>query len=858
MRKIFTTMLVAAFFMSTAFTLHQDIKFNIADLHITWQVVDNNYMNRHRALTALIITNSGHEVLPAGGWKFYFNSGRGFSEQAVSNNAKIKQVNGDLYSITPTDGFKELKPGASTRIEYINDDPVVNATDAPEGIYLVWDAQPEKGYSITSFNVEPYKPTYQGLITPEIVFDRNKNITDIPADQLTKVFPTPASYQEAGAGQYLVLNNPAPVAGFSDKKFEKESRLLTDYIISLDNHKSKNETKPGSLKSIVIKYKEGINAEGYELSITPTGIHIFASTNTGAFYAVQSLKTMIPPVALADPKKSIEIPCAEIKDEPRFTYRAVMLDVARNFQPKKQVLKLLEAMSLYKLNTLHLHLTDDEGWRLELPSLPELTSVGAKRGHTLDSKHFLPASHGSGPDVNNTVGTGFYSRADYIEILRYATDRHIAVVPEIETPGHARAPIKAMDARYDRLMAEGKKAEAEKYLLRDLNDKSEYRSVQYWNDNVIDVSLPSTYNFVSTVVDDIAALYKEAGAPLQTIHFGGDEVPAHVWEKSPAYLALKASHPEIKGTNDLWYYFYGRVNDILKAKGLLLSGWEEMALRKTMLDGHPTYMPNPDFTKEHLQADVWNNVLGDGQEDLAYRLANAGYKVVLTCVTNLYFDMASYKSFDEPGYYWGAFLGIDKFYSFIPFDYFKNADVDKNGNPINRSLFIGKQRLTDYGKGNIVGLQGALWAETVKSTERMDYMIFPRLLALAERAWAADPQWATETDPVKAKQEYETAWSGFLNVLGKRELPRLSYYEGGYNYRIPKPGISLQDGKYLSNVDYPGLTIRYTTNGKEPDEKSKVYTGPVNYNGGVIKFRAFDVKGRGGNVAEGGSNSLNP
>ncbi|SDQ01761.1 hexosaminidase [Mucilaginibacter sp. OK268] len=844
-------MLVAAFFMSTAFTLHHDIKFNVADLRITWQVVDNNYQNKNQALTALIITNSGHEVLPAAGWKFYFNSGRGFVEHTVSNNAKINQVNGDLYSITPTEGFKELQPGASTRIEYINDDPVVNATDAPEGIYLVWDAQPEKGYSITSFTVEPYKPTYQGLITPEIVFGRNKNIADIPADQLPKVFPTPASYQETG-GAFTLDDKISIVA---DKEFAKEAgqlkagfnQLLVSPIV-------------GTSKTSVISLTKvnGLAPEAYELKVTPQGITINASTSTGAFYGVQSLRSLIPAVAFAKKQKSVQIPGVDVKDAPRFAYRAVMLDVARNFQPKKQVLKLLEAMSLYKLNALHLHLTDDEGWRLELPSLPELTSVGAKRGHTLDSKHFLPASHGSGPDVNNTVGTGFYSRADYIEILRYATDHHIAVIPEIETPGHARAPIKAMDARYDRLMAEGKKADAEKYLLRDLNDKSEYRSVQYWNDNVIDVSLPSTYNFVSTVVDDVAALYKEAGAPLQTIHFGGDEVPAHVWEKSPAYLALKASHPEIQSTNDLWYYFYGRVNDILKAKGLLLSGWEEMALRKTTLDGRPAYVPNPDFTKEHLQADVWNNVLGGGQEDLAYRLANAGYKVVLTCVTNLYFDMANYKSFDEPGYYWGAFLGIDKFYSFIPFDYFKNADVDKNGNPIPQSLFIGKQRLTDYGKGNIVGLQGALWAETVKSTERMDYMIFPRLLALAERAWAPDPQWATETDPVKAKQKYETAWSGFLNVLGKRELPRLSYYEGGYNYRIPKPGISLQDGKYLSNIDYPGLTIRYTTNGKDPDEKSKPYTGPVNYTGGVIKFRAFDVKGRGGNVAEGGNNSLNP
>ncbi|MDR6940242.1 family 20 glycosylhydrolase [Mucilaginibacter pocheonensis] len=849
MRTIFTTMLIAAFFMSTAFTVTDEIKFKAADLRMSWQVVDNNYQNKNRALTALVITNAGHDILPAIGWKFYFNSGRGFTENAVSGNAKINQVNGDLYSITPTDGFKELKPGASVRIEYINDDPVVNVTDAPEGIYMVWDADPGKGYSITSFNIESFKPTYQGLVTPEIVFDRNKAITDIPAGELPKVFPTPASYQETN-GKFTLDNKISIVA---DKDFENEAGQLKAILNQLLVSPVTNTRKAGGAVINLTKVS-GLNPEAYELKVTPQGVTINASNSAGAFYGIQSLKSLIPATAFAEKHKSVQLAGVDVKDEPRFGYRAVMLDVARNFQPKKQVLKLLEAMSLYKLNALHLHLTDDEGWRLELPSLPELTTVGAKRGHTLDSKHFLPASHGSGPDVNNTVGTGFYNRADYIEILKFAAERHITVIPEIETPGHARAAIKAMDARYDRLIAEGKKAEAEKYLLRDLNDKSEYRSVQYWNDNVIDVSLPSTYNFVETVVNDVAAIYKEAGAPLQTIHFGGDEVPPHVWEKSPAYLALKAGHPEIQGTNDLWYYFYGRVNDILKAKDLRLSGWEEMALRKTMLDGKPAYVPNPDFTKEHLQADVWNNVLGDGQEDLAYRLANAGYKVVLTCVTNLYFDMANYKSFDEPGYYWGAFLGIDKFYSFIPFDYFKNADVDKNGKLINRSLFIGKQRLTDYGKSNIVGLQGALWAETVKSTERMDYMIFPRLLALAERAWAADPQWATETDPVKAQQEYQQAWSGFLNVLGKRELPRLSYYEGGYNYRIPKPGISLQDGKYLSNIEFPGLTIRYTTNGKDPDDKSKVYTGPVNYNGGLIKFRAFDTKGRGGNIAEGGSN----
>jgi hexosaminidase len=274
-----------------------------------------------------------------------------------------------------------------------------------------------------------------------------------------------------------------------------------------------------------------------------------------------------------------------------------------------------------------------------------------------------------------------------------------------------------------------------------------------------------------------------------------------------------------------------------------------MALRKTLVDGQNTYVPNPQFLGDKMQVDVWNNVLGDGQEDLAYKLANGGYKTVLTCVTNLYFDMANYKSYDEPGYYWGAFLGIDKFFSFIPYDYFKNADVDKNGRPINRNIFVGKQRLTDYGKTNIIGLQGALWAETVKTPERMDYMIFPKLIGLAERAWAKDPAWATERDTTKARELYNADWSKFLNILGKRELPRLAYYNGGYNFRIPKPGVILEDGKYKSNIQFPGMTIRYTTNGKEPDANSPVYEKPIPANG-IIKFRAFDAKGRGGNVAE--------
>jgi hexosaminidase len=842
MRRFLTLLLFVAVNIKTVAVMADVPNFDVKNLHLTWEVVDNNYQNKQQALTALTITNKGKQTLPATGWKIYFNSSRNFTVDAVSGNAKVLQVNGDLYSISPNDKFAAIKPGESIRIEYICESPVVNFTDAIEGPYLVWDSEPAKGYSPGDFTIKPYIPTYQGLITPEILYNQNKIIQDIPASQLQKIIPTPLSYTES-TGNFVITNTVSIV---SDPLFAKEKAYFITGIEKLLGGKLKGTSKD---KKIIFKKDASLGAEAYTLNVTPNDMTITASTPAGLFYGIQSFKTSISASPWVKAQASIPVPCLNVKDEPRFPYRAVMLDVARNFQSKQQVLKLINLMAVYKLNTLHMHLTDDEGWRIEIPSLPELTAVGSKRGHTLDSKAFLPASHGSGPDFTNTAGTGFYTKADYIEILKYATERHVTVLPEIETPGHARASIKAMDVRYDRLLAAGDKAGAERNLLRDLNDKSDYRSVQYWNDNVIDVALPSTYNYIETVVGDLVNIYKEAGAPLPAIHFGGDEVPAHVWEKSPAYLALKASNPEIQNTGDLWYYFYGRVNDILKKRNITLSGWEEMALRKTAVDGQATYVPNPQFLGEKMQVDVWNNVLGDGQEDLAYKLANGGYKTVLTCVTNLYFDMANYKSYDEPGYYWGAFLGIDKFFSFIPYDYFKNADVDKNGRPINRNLFLGKQRLTDYGKTNIIGLQGALWAETVKTPERMDYMIFPKLIGLAERAWAKDPAWATERDTLKARELYNADWSKFLNILGKRELPRLAYYNGGYSFRIPKPGVILEDGKYKSNIQFPGMVIRYTTNGKEPNENSPVYETPIPANG-IIKFRAFDVKGRGGNVAE--------
>jgi hexosaminidase len=835
----FIVLLLAIFLINPSDAQHP---FSVKDISIHWQTIQNDYQNKAQSLNAIILTNNSSVEFPGAGWKMYFNSARLIVPAAVSGNARINLINGDLFSLTPSQGFPALKPGSSVRIEFIAEEPVVNITDGPEGFYLVWNDKPDRGFPTGPFTIDPFKPSYKGLVTSAIIYDQNKMIQDIPMDKLTKIFPSPVNYQETGG--FFALTTAVNLV--ADDRFTKEKTELQNTLEILLGKKMTAE-KSGNIISLV--FKEGLPDEAYELEVKPSGISISASGSAGIFYGIQSLKTLIPPDAWAGKEKIIQVQAVSVKDEPRFGYRAFMLDVGRNFQTKKEVFRVLDVMALYKLNVFHFHLTEDEGWRLEIDSLPELTEVGARRGHTTDSKHFLPPSHGSGPDTSKMPGSGFYSRADFIEILHYANDRHIMVLPEIETPGHARAAIKAMNARYEKFMKEGNKEEAEKYLLYDPNDQSKYSSNQYWNDNIMDPSLPSTYRFIQTVINAIVDMYHEAGVPLKSIHFGGDEVPDHVWEKSPAYFTFKASDPEIKSTSDLWYYFYGRVNQMVKAKGLYLSGWEEMGLRKTMLDGKSVYLPNPDFEPEHLQTDVWNNTLGGGNEDLAYKLANGGYKVVLTCVTHLYFDMAHYKSFEEPGYYWGAFTDIDKPFSFIPFDYFKNSNVDKDGLPLNRNIFIGKQRLTDYGKNNIVGLQSAVWGENIKTPERLEYMLLPNLLGFAERAWAKDPEWAITTDTARANLLYAVAWSSFLNVVGKRALPMLDYYMGGYHYRVPKPGLILSEGKWAVNIQFPGMPIRYTMDGKDPDIKSMLYKDPVPATGTTLRCRAFDTRGREGAIA---------
>ena len=818
-----------------------------------FEVLDNHQDGAGSFKAALTLINKGIVAVDSAGWTLYFNFARMILPESLPPAVDITHVNGDFFKLEPTEAFTPLQTGDSLRIVFDAQFWAIKEAEAPAGFYVVFtdaEGRASRPQVVPYVTVAPFLARQQTdrmasdnlpVPTPASRFEQNQALTPLTPDEIARIVPTPVNVRP-GSGS-MTLDGATEIhyaAGL-----ETEAAFLADALEPLlGTRLTTVESTDPAAGAIVLKTDGMIEGdEAYRLTIG-AGVEIAGKDDAGVFYGIQSLRAWMPVEAYRQAQDSITLAAVTVEDAPRFAYRGQHLDVARNFQTKEAVEKLLDLMAFYKLNRLHFHLTDDEGWRLAIDGLPELTEVGGRRGHTLDERDHLAPSLGSGPDPDDSHGSGFYTRAEYIDLLRYAHDRHIEVIPEIDVPGHARAAIKAMAARHARLTEQGRAEDANAFLLSDPDDQSEYRSVQLWDDNVIDVCLPSTYRFLKTVVDDLVAMYAEAGVPLTTIHTGGDEVPHGVWQQSPACDRLIAENADVDGHDDLPGYFLRELSSLLAEHGLVTAGWEEIALKEE----HSGKVPNAAFLDSRFRPYVWNSVWGWGAEDMAYRLANAGYEIVLCNVTNLYFDLAYDKDPQEPGYYWGGFVDTRKPYELAPFDLFKSAWHDMMGNAIDPDVFADRARLTDASRQNILGIQGQLWTENAKGPAMMEYLAFPKLLGLAERAWAQQPAWAQTEDAVERRQHLDAAWNRFAHTLGHRDLPRLDYLFGGVAYRLPPPGAVIEDDMLHANVAFPGLTIRYTTDGTEPTTASTQYEGPVAA-AGTIKLRTFDTRGRSSRTA---------
>jgi hexosaminidase len=288
-------------------------------------------------------------------------------------------------------------------------------------------------------------------------------------------------------------------------------------------------------------------------------------------------------------------------------------------------------------------------------------------------------------------------------------------------------------------------------------------------------------------------------------------------------------------------YLEKRLLGISKDMGFRLSGWEEVVLKKQD-DG--SYIVNEEFTGTDIVPFLWNDLYEFGNMDLSYRLANAGFKIVMCPATNFYFDLAYNKDPYEDGAYWGGFIDTRKAWTFAPYDIYKTVTHTSYGEEISdkdKEQFV---RLKPEARKNILGLQAQFWSEEIRGRDVLEYRMFPRLIAFAERAWAKERPWETIEDKQKREQVMDKEYELFANIVAQKELPRLGYLNGGFNRRISLPGAVIKDGKLYANTEFPGLEIRYTTDGSEPDVNSALYDKPVSISG-EVRLKAFDSSGKG-------------
>lgn len=823
------------------------------DIAVRWEVETNYLDEPDRFRSILTLINRSDRKLEATRWSLYFNFMRKIVPESLPSHVEITRINGNFYELKPSAGFTPLSPDKKLEIPFEAGGRAIKKSDAPSGFYIVYeegDIIPIPDVTTAPFLSE--RQTDRGTVdnvpvpTPESRYSTNAAVST-PAGDPVPIVPSPQQVIRNEGGFHL----DETVRILHDEGLEREARFLAERLEELTGtmiHTARGRAEDGTIFLTTAGDVSAASPEAYRLDVSPNRIEITGAGPAGVFYGIQSLRSLIPLDAYRRTGNPVRIQSITAEDAPRFAFRGMHLDVSRNFRSAEAVKKLMDVMAFYKLNKFHFHLTDDEGWRLAIEQFPELTNVGGRRGHTLTEEEYMIPSYGSGPypDPEMSAGSGWYDRETFIDLLQYARDRHIDVIPEIDLPGHARAAIVAMKARYQRYLARNDTARANRYRLHEPRDRSEYESVQGWDDNVINVCQPSTYAFLEEVTDEIIAMYKEAEAELTTIHFGGDEVPHGAWVESPACRRIIRRSEELNGVEDLSDYFFDRLRRMLEERGLIMGGWEEIALDETDEGTNP----DPYFAG-HVRPNVWANIWGSGAAEHAYRLANAGYDVVMSQASTFYFDLAYDKHPAEPGLYWAGFIETEDPFFFIPFDLYKNAERNLMGNPIPDDFYEDAATLTETGRNHILGLQGQLWGELLTEDRRMEYMAVPRLLGLAERAWAPQPQWATISDNREREEQKRASWNEFARRLGQYELPRLDYLFGGVHYRLPPPGAVIEEDMLKANSAFPGLAIRYTTDGTDPDANSHELTTPVSMKGvECIRIATFDTRGRSSRVVK--------
>lgn len=808
---------------------------------VWFSVTDNLLPAPARFKGQITIINHSEHTLPAGqtDWALNFHLIRKI-EPSEHAGVKIEHLQGDLHRLRPSDSFAGLARGQTLVIPFESAPWMISYSDfMPRAFMVIASLTPEIFHNTDTEDfaqfVNPLHEQRQLLrnieqgdhiatMTNAGRFDLHQAAA-IPLPALTtdtthRIIPRVNSFDRQD-GQ-SILDAHWHIVAMEQTLAEAQylqQQIQQLFNITLPLHTEVQAKTTAATLSLKVDTKLN-QAERYQLHIQPNTISIVGNDPAGVFYGIQSLLALLSDTH-SKPNQELTLPLAFIDDAPRYSWRGMHYDMARNFHGMAVTKRLIAQMGRYKLNKLHLHLTEDEGWRIEIPGLPELTEIGAVRCFDLTEQQCLLTQLGTGPHKSGS-GNGFYQRAEFIELLKYAKAHHIDVIPEIDLPGHARAAIKAMEVRYQRYNMAEQPEEALRYRLTENFDQSRYLTVQNYTDNAINVCLDSTYAFIDKIIAELQLMYQEAGLTLNLFHMGGDEVAKGAWENAPACKHLINTQPELTKIADLKPYFINRVAQLANKRGLALAAWED----GLMADAQ-TPFPRQQFNNKQVLVNAWDNIWEWGYGDRAYVFANAGYQVVQSAGTNLYFDHPQEAHPEERGYYWATrYNDTERVFFYRPDHLYHNAEFKRDGSPItDLAALLGRPLPALEKPENMLGIQGQVWSETIRTAEQLEQMIYPRLLALAERAWHKG-SWEPEKNSDAARAD----WQSFASRLGEVELYRLQ--ASGSAHYLPPVGAKLVDGEWQLSTAWPNLIAEYSL---DQGHTWQLYQAPVSSkNTGII------------------------
>ena len=517
---------------------------------------------------------------------------------------------------------------------------------------------------------------------------------------------------------------------------------VTGGYFKVDSNLVFGDDQSGTIRYVVDESFNGGNPEGYALNVTKKGIELRAASKSGLFYGEQTLRQLYT---------SKGIPCVSIQDNPRFPYRGLHLDVSRHFFPKEEVMKLLNVMSYYKLNTLHMHLTDAGGWRIQMDKYPKLTTDVAFRTESDWQKWWDGKDRKYLPEGTPGAYGGYFTKEDIREIVDYATARHINIIPEIEFPGHSDEVFVA----YPELSCAGKPYTTGDFCIG--NEKS--------------------FTFMEDVLSEVIELF-----PSEYIHIGGDEAGKGAWKTCPKCQGLMRRNV-MKDVDELQSYMIHRAEEFLISKGRKLIGWDEI------LEGGLA----PEAT-----------VMSWRGEEGGIKSARMGHDVVMTPGGYMYFDFYQADPKTQP-YAIGGYTPIKRAYSYNP------VPVDS---------------LTAEESKHILGVQANTWTEYIKDEKHLEYMMFPRALAVAEIGWTPqeDRSW----------EDFKPRMNANIPVLQRMGINTFTLSDE-IETTMEVDTLRREIKVMLDAEKYPA-EIRYTTDGSIPAASSRVYNGPI-----VVKDSA-DIK----------------